>query len=256
MAEKEVLIERQNCYFTIHTWFMTELGLRGAERDIFAIIYGYSRDNVNRFIGSQDYIGWYAGVKRETANVAIKKLLNKKYIKQEIIESEMRYYVNFEEINRVRKSNSEVLENLTGGVRKSNSEVLENLTGSVRKSNTINIYKHNNKHSNNSSMSDSVQKIGNYWNESVKETLIKPITKLTPHTKRYESLNARCNEYGYDKVIEAIGKIKNSDFLQGKNSKGWVITFDWFVLPNNFPKVLEGNYDNHQASSGSGRYEY
>ena len=51
MAEKEVLIERQNCYFTIHTWFMTELGLRGAERDIFAIIYGYSRDNVNRFIG-------------------------------------------------------------------------------------------------------------------------------------------------------------------------------------------------------------
>ena len=168
----------------------------------------------------------------------------------------MRYYVNFEEINRVRKSNSEVLENLTGGVRKSNSEVLENLTGSVRKSNTINIYKHNNKHSNNSSMSDSVQKIGNYWNESVKETLIKPITKLTPHTKRYESLNARCNEYGYDKVIEAIGKIKNSDFLQGKNSKGWVITFDWFVLPNNFPKVLEGNYDNHQASSGSGRYEY
>ncbi len=241
MAEKEVLIERQNCYFTIHTWFMTELGLRGAERDIFAIIYGYSRDNVNRFIGSQDYIGWYAGVKRETANVAIKKLLNKKYIKQEIIEAEMRYYVNFEEINRVRKSNS---------------EVLENLTGSVRKSNTINIYKHNNKHSNNSSMSDSVQKIGNYWNESVKETLIKPITKLTPHTKRYESLNARCNEYGYDKVIEAIGKIKNSDFLQGKNSKGWVITFDWFVLPNNFPKVLEGNYDNHQASSGSGRYEY
>ena len=256
MAEKEILVERQNCYFTIHTWFMTELGLRGAERDIFAIIYGYSRDNVNRFIGSQEYIGWYAGVKRETANVVIKKLLNKKYIKQEIIEAETRYYVNFEKINRVRKSNSEVLENLTEGVRKSNSEVLENLTEGVRKSNTINIYKHNNKHSNNSSMSDSVQKIGNYWNDYVQGTLIKPIIKLTPHTKRYESLNARCNEYGYDKVIEAIGKIKNSDFLQGKNSKGWVITFDWFVLPNNFPKVLEGNYDNHQASSDSGRYEY
>ncbi len=254
MAEKEVLVERQNCYFTIHTWFMTELDLRGAERDVFAIIYGYSRDNVNRFIGSQEYIAWYAGVKRETANVVIKKLLNKKYIKQEIIGAEMRYYVNFEEINRVRKSNNEVLENLTGGVRKSNNEVLENLTRGVRKSNTINIYKHNNKHSNNSSMSDSIKKIGNYWNDSFKETTVKPITKLTPHTKRYESLNARCNDYGCDKVIEAIDKIKNSDFLQGKNNKGWVITFDWFVLPNNFPKVLEGNYDNHQASSG--RYEY
>ncbi len=31
--------------------------------------------------------------------------------------------------------------------------------------------------------------------------------------------------------------------MKGKNKNGWVITFDWFVLPNNFPKVLEGNYD-------------
>ena len=23
----------------------------------------------------------------------------------------------------------------------------------------------------------------------------------------------------------------------------WVITFDWFIKPNNFIKVLEGNYD-------------
>ena len=26
-----------------------------------------------------------------------------------------------------------------------------------------------------------------------------------------------------------------------------MITFDWFVLPNNFPKVLEGNYDNDKG---------
>ena len=31
--------------------------------------------------------------------------------------------------------------------------------------------------------------------------------------------------------------------LQGKNSRGWTITFDWFVNPTNFQKVLEGNYD-------------
>ncbi|WP_454969180.1 hypothetical protein [Eubacterium sp.] len=246
----------QNYYFVIHDWFMTDLGLKGSERDVFAIIYGFSRDGINRFFGTQKNIAKFAHFNRPTINIAIQNLLNKEYINKEVQRDETGYYVNFEKINAVRKSNKEVFENQTDSVRKSNKEVFENRTDSVRKSNTINIYKHNNKHSNNSSMSDSVQKIGNYWNDYVQGTLIKPIIKLTPHTKRYESLNARCNEYGYDKVIEAIGKIKNSDFLQGKNNKGWVITFDWFVLPNNFPKVLEGNYDNHQASSSSGRYEY
>ena len=53
---------------------------------------------------------------------------------------------------------------------------------------------------------------------------------------------ARIREYGVSNVLTAIDKIAVSDFLQEKNNKGWVITFDWFVLPNNFPKVFEGNY--------------
>ena len=75
-------------------------------------------------------------------------------------------------------------------------------------------------------------------------------------SKRYQSLNARYKEFGAEKMLEAIDNIPKSDFLCGKNNRGWIITFDWFVKPNNFIKVLEGNYDNHQASSGSGRYEY
>lgn len=73
------------------------------------------------------------------------------------------------------------------------------------------------------------------------------VTKLTPSTKRYQLLKSRIKEYGADKVLEAIGKIKGSAFLMGHNNKGWVITFDWFVAPNNFPKVLDGNYDDRQA---------
>ena len=57
-------------------------------------------------------------------------------------------------------------------------------------------------------------------------------------------MRGRIREYGIDTVLLAIEKVKASDFLQGKNNRGWIITFDWFVLPNNFPKVLEGNYDN------------
>jgi hypothetical protein len=44
-------------------------------------------------------------------------------------------------------------------------------------------------------------------------------------------------------VLAAIGKVSRSAFLRGQNEKRWVITFDWLLKPNNFPKVLEGNYD-------------
>lgn len=67
---------------------------------------------------------------------------------------------------------------------------------------------------------------------------------MSSTSKRYKSLVARIKEYGSDKVIEAIESIRDSDFLRGKNRNGWTITFDWFMLPNNFPKVLDGNYAN------------
>ena len=64
---------------------------------------------------------------------------------------------------------------------------------------------------------------------------------------RLRLLNARIKEYGVDVVLEAIRKINNSNFLKGQNPKGWTITFDWLIKPNNFIKVLEGNYDDKEG---------
>ena len=36
--------------------------------------------------------------------------------------------------------------------------------------------------------------------------------------------------------------------MNGKNGKGWVASFDWMMCPTNFPKVLEGNYDNEEPA--------
>lgn len=76
---------------------------------------------------------------------------------------------------------------------------------------------------------------------------IKPVSSINPKTKRYDMLKARIRSYGMDKVLEAIENIKNSGFLCGNNKSGWAITFDWFVRPNNFIKVLEGNYNDTRA---------
>ena len=60
--------------------------------------------------------------------------------------------------------------------------------------------------------------------------------------KRLDMLRARVKEYGMDDVLKAIGIIQRSPFLLGQNNSRWQITIDWFLKPNNFPKVLEGNY--------------
>ena len=88
-----------------------------------------------------------------------------------------------------------------------------------------------------------VQRVVEAWN-SLSDCGIAPVSKIGSGSKRYKSLMARLREYGIDAVLEAIGKIRDSSFLQGKSGgkRQWVITFDWFVLPSNFPKVLEGNY--------------
>ena len=79
------------------------------------------------------------------------------------------------------------------------------------------------------------------WNE-LERYGIKSVTKLRGGTDRHGRISARIKEYGVNDVLNAIENIKKSGFLQGKNNKGWTITFDWFVRPNNFPKVLDGNY--------------
>ncbi len=82
---------------------------------------------------------------------------------------------------------------------------------------------------------------------------IKSISKLSSGSQRYQRLVARIKQYSVEDVLSAINRIKLSDFLQGKSNKGWVITFDWFVLPNNFPKVLEGDYDNREGTGNTGQ---
>ena len=59
---------------------------------------------------------------------------------------------------------------------------------------------------------------------------------------RLALVKARIAEHGLDVFLEAIKSINESPFLLGRNEKGWVITFDWFIKPSNFTKVLEGNY--------------
>ena len=83
------------------------------------------------------------------------------------------------------------------------------------------------------------RRIMDAWNSLGLQQLV----KVTGSSARAGMLRARVKEYGVEAVLAAIGKVSRSAFLRGQNEKRWVITFDWLLKPNNFPKVLEGNYD-------------
>lgn len=82
------------------------------------------------------------------------------------------------------------------------------------------------------------QKVIDEWNKLP----LQSIKRISTNSNRYKMLNARVKEYGVDDVLEAIRNVGNSSFLLGQNHKGWSATFDWVIRPNNFIKVLEGNY--------------
>ena len=91
--------------------------------------------------------------------------------------------------------------------------------------------------------SSQIQKIIDLWNSL--DVNIPKINALNTGTNRYKMLVARIREYDFDTVCRAIANIKQSRFLQGYVND-FAITFDWFVRPNNFIKVLEGNYTDKQ----------
>lgn len=70
--------------------------------------------------------------------------------------------------------------------------------------------------------------------------------QLKINDKRKRVINNLLKEYSLEEMLQAMGKIRTSNFLQGNNKTGWQISFDWFTNKSNFLKVLEGNYDDKE----------
>lgn len=85
-----------------------------------------------------------------------------------------------------------------------------------------------------------------FFNRTMQEygAQIPTITQIAG--KRKQAVLARFKEYGKDKLRTAVLNAAKSPFLNGASEKPFVASFDWIFRPNNFPKVLEGNY-NHDV---------
>lgn len=62
--------------------------------------------------------------------------------------------------------------------------------------------------------------------------------------KRRQNIAARWRQNpSMDVFRQVFENAERSQFMKGYNNRGWTATFDWIMLPSNFQKVLEGNYN-------------
>ncbi len=74
--------------------------------------------------------------------------------------------------------------------------------------------------------------------------------KLISDTRRRLISQRRKDLKAIDMSFEDyFNKVTKSDFLCGKNSRGWRANFDWLLKSANFIKVIEGDYDNKKPDS-------
>ena len=97
---------------------------------------------------------------------------------------------------------------------------------------------------------DSIDKIKETWNSLNLSSIVSIKNQRLKHTK------ARIKEVGEEEFIKAIESIKQSSFLQGKNDRKWTISYDWFINPNNFVKVLEGRYIDREVKQQEEQVEW
>ena len=87
-----------------------------------------------------------------------------------------------------------------------------------------------------------------FFNEQMKGKAIQQVAIITAERKQaFQRLIAQTG-VTMDSVKQAIRNAAESDFLNGKGQKGWVASFDWMMVPQNFQKVLENNYRNKQVT--------
>ena len=83
-------------------------------------------------------------------------------------------------------------------------------------------------------------KLAEYFNSKLPSNGMPQVRSITP--KRKAAILAREKEHGKNAIIQVIDNATESSFLNGDNNRGFIASFDWIFRPNNFPKVLEGNY--------------
>ena len=82
-------------YFVVHDWMTKELHLKGLQKELYAIIYGFSQDGESEFYGSLNYLAELTGNTTRGVQKALTELVNANLLSATKIDGKpTRYKVN------------------------------------------------------------------------------------------------------------------------------------------------------------------
>ncbi len=86
-----------------------------------------------------------------------------------------------------------------------------------------------------------LKKFAQHFNKCMLRSNIPKIVSISNRRKSW--LVSRVKDYGIVAAYRVIINASRSSFLNGGGNQGFVADFDWMFRPNNFPKILEGQYN-------------
>lgn len=236
MLVKQII--NSNQFWTLNKTLVRELGIETAFLlSILAEAETLKSDSDGWFYQTSETIKGITGMSTHVQTKCIKKLISRNMIMQENRGIPMKRYFkfNYEEIQK------QVFKNF----KNYNCNSSKTTSSNFEKNKELSNKELNNKELNKELVSKDTRgtnephsKIIELWNSLP----VQNIKYIKSETNRYKMLNARIKQYGLDEVVKSIKNIDESSFLKGDNKRGWIITFDWFLKPNNFVKVHENNY--------------
>ena len=68
---------RDNNFFVVHGWMINQLGLKGSELELYAIIYGFSQAEGQQFHGSLQYLADWTNIAKRNVLARLQSLVEK-----------------------------------------------------------------------------------------------------------------------------------------------------------------------------------
>ena len=241
---------RNEQFAKVSYWFQDTLNLKPTEALCYALILGFSV----RGAWCQFSLSKFAerlNVDRTTASETLKKLVRQGLVTKRKFESNRVHYCHY----FARYFNAIELEmkqphTIPSGSGESQLPQQENTptgSGESQPNYITNYIKLNSYSDSKIKFSDyslvmtdvDIRRITDAWNDLG----LGQVRRIPRESKRMKLLCALVNDYGLDAVLATIARVRNSDFLCGQGENGWTANFDWLIKPDNFLKVMEGQYN-------------
>ena len=258
-------------YIVIQEW-MLDLELSASEMMAYAVIYGFSQDGESCFTGSQKHLARWMRCSERTVRYALAALVEKgvvEKIEMEVNGINLPMYRAVVDCRTAAKiaappakiADNNLEDNLDTPPIKKKMYPYKGYTKKEKSPSQNTTPQHAPKTPEEKSCAKKEappfpppEEFRKYFNAQMDEqmALIPRVRSIVGTRKTH--LLARCREYGSGAVEDVFRKAARSDFMNGRNQRGWVASIDWILLPNNFLKVLDGNYDKKLNQNQNGNY--